>query len=159
MNSPRIYIYLLTLLFICVNTDWASQVNHQWITKPLSIPARSVRDRWVNIRSTFNHNLRKVRRTQQNASSPDEVYVPCWTLWKPLQFLRDDVKIELEVDLHFCILASEYNLICSGNHHSQSIASQDTHLESASWDALSCQSIWGFQVRSLNFTGTHTHLN
>ncbi|KOB66039.1 Uncharacterized protein OBRU01_19011 [Operophtera brumata] len=36
--------------------------------------ARSVRDRWVNIRSTFNHNLRKVKRTELAASSHMEAY-------------------------------------------------------------------------------------
>ncbi|XP_038218877.1 uncharacterized protein LOC119837381 [Zerene cesonia] len=54
--------------------------------------ARSVRDRWVNIRSTFNHNLRKVLKSKVCAKSPDEVYTPCWPLWKPLQFLRDATK-------------------------------------------------------------------
>ncbi|XP_072945399.1 uncharacterized protein [Epargyreus clarus] len=53
------------------------------------ITARSVRDRWVNIRSTFNHNLRRVDRSKQTACSPADVFVPCWPLWKPLQFLRD----------------------------------------------------------------------
>lgn len=51
--------------------------------------ARSVRDRWVNIRSTFNHNLRKVDKSRETAQSVSEVYVPCWPLWKPLQFLRE----------------------------------------------------------------------
>lgn len=55
--------------------------------------ARSVRDRWVNIRSTFSHNLRKVDRSRMTASSPEEVYVPCWPLWKPMQFLRDSSKM------------------------------------------------------------------
>lgn len=49
--------------------------------------ARSVRDRWVNIRSTFNHNVHKVLRSKLTAKTPSEVYVPCWPLWKPLQFL------------------------------------------------------------------------
>lgn len=56
--------------------------------------ARSVRDRWVNIRSTFNHNLRRVERSKLKAKSVDEVYVPCWPLWKPLQFLREVYKKE-----------------------------------------------------------------
>lgn len=56
--------------------------------------ARSVRDRWVNIRSTFNHNLRRVDKSKETATSPTEVYVPCWPLWKPLQFLRDVPKKE-----------------------------------------------------------------
>ncbi|KAG6448522.1 uncharacterized protein LOC115442427 [Manduca sexta] len=51
--------------------------------------ARSVRDRWVNIRSTFNHNVRRVDKSKETAASPADVYVPCWPLWKPLQFLRD----------------------------------------------------------------------
>nr|XP_026496117.1 uncharacterized protein LOC113400681 [Vanessa tameamea] len=51
--------------------------------------ARSVRDRWVNIRSTFNHNLRRVDKSRETAQSASEVYVPCWPLWKPLQFLRE----------------------------------------------------------------------
>ncbi|XP_028174982.1 uncharacterized protein LOC114363458 [Ostrinia furnacalis] len=51
--------------------------------------ARSVRDRWVNIRSTFNHNLRRVERSKETAQTLDQVYVPCWPLWKPLQFLRE----------------------------------------------------------------------
>ncbi|XP_023950246.2 uncharacterized protein LOC112054626 [Bicyclus anynana] len=51
--------------------------------------ARSVRDRWVNIRSTFNHNLRRVDKSKEIAQSSADVYVPCWPLWKPLQFLRD----------------------------------------------------------------------
>ncbi|XP_068623164.1 uncharacterized protein [Battus philenor] len=51
--------------------------------------ARTVRDRWVNIRSTFNHNLRRVDKSKETATSPEEVYVPCWPLWKPLQFLRE----------------------------------------------------------------------
>ncbi|XP_045453656.1 uncharacterized protein LOC123662935 [Melitaea cinxia] len=51
--------------------------------------ARSVRDRWVNIRSTFNHNLRRVDKSRETAQSISEVYVPCWPLWKPLQFLRE----------------------------------------------------------------------
>lgn len=51
--------------------------------------ARSVRDRWVNIRSTFNHNLRRVDKSRETAQSVSEVYVPCWPLWKPLQFLRE----------------------------------------------------------------------
>ncbi|XP_061380903.1 uncharacterized protein LOC133319684 [Danaus plexippus] len=50
--------------------------------------ARSVRDRWVNIRSTFNHNLRRVDKSKETARSQSEVYVPCWPLWKPLQFLQ-----------------------------------------------------------------------
>ncbi|KPI98267.1 hypothetical protein RR46_09483 [Papilio xuthus] len=56
--------------------------------------ARSVRDRWVNIRSTFNHNLRRVDKSKETARSSAEVYVPCWPLWKPLQFLRDTSKME-----------------------------------------------------------------
>ncbi|XP_013141376.1 PREDICTED: uncharacterized protein LOC106105545 [Papilio polytes] len=56
--------------------------------------ARSVRDRWVNIRSTFNHNLRRVDKSKETATSPAEVYVPCWPLWKPLQFLREVPKRE-----------------------------------------------------------------
>ncbi|CAF4763221.1 unnamed protein product [Pieris macdunnoughi] len=56
--------------------------------------ARSVRDRWVNIRSTFNHNLRKVLKSQETAKCPEEVYTPCWPLWKPLQFLKDPSKSE-----------------------------------------------------------------
>ncbi|RVE51185.1 hypothetical protein evm_004150 [Chilo suppressalis] len=51
--------------------------------------ARSVRDRWVNIRSTFNHNLRRVDKSKEMANTPADVYVPCWPLWKPLQFLKD----------------------------------------------------------------------
>ncbi|KAI5638974.1 alcohol dehydrogenase transcription factor myb/SANT-like domain-containing protein [Phthorimaea operculella] len=50
--------------------------------------ARSIRDRWVNIRSTFNHNLRRVERSRQTATNSNELYIPCWPLWKPLQFLR-----------------------------------------------------------------------
>ncbi|XP_013197958.2 uncharacterized protein LOC106140861 [Amyelois transitella] len=51
--------------------------------------ARSVRDRWVNIRSTFHHNLRRVEKSKITARSQADVYVPSWPLWKPLQFLRD----------------------------------------------------------------------
>ncbi|KAL4715346.1 hypothetical protein ACJJTC_015117 [Scirpophaga incertulas] len=51
--------------------------------------AKSVRDRWVNIRSTFNHNLRRVVNSKKVAQRPADIYVPCWPLWKPLQFLRD----------------------------------------------------------------------
>ncbi|XP_053616185.1 uncharacterized protein LOC128678591 [Plodia interpunctella] len=51
--------------------------------------ARSVRDRWVNIRSTFHHNLRRVEKSKKTARSPAEVYVPSWPLWQPLQFLRE----------------------------------------------------------------------
>ncbi|XP_063537919.1 uncharacterized protein LOC134747245 [Cydia strobilella] len=51
--------------------------------------ARSVRDRWVNIRSTYNHNVRRIERSRETAKSLEEVYVPCWPLWKPLQFLRE----------------------------------------------------------------------
>ncbi|XP_073954412.1 uncharacterized protein [Choristoneura fumiferana] len=54
--------------------------------------ARSVRDRWVNIRSTFNHNVRRVDRSRETAKCPSDIYVPCWPLWKPLQFLRDASK-------------------------------------------------------------------
>ncbi|CAB3232789.1 unnamed protein product [Arctia plantaginis] len=54
--------------------------------------ARSVRDRWVNIRSTFNHNLRRVDKSKETAKSPADIYVPCWPLWKPLQFLRETSK-------------------------------------------------------------------
>ncbi|XP_045778547.1 uncharacterized protein LOC123876361 [Maniola jurtina] len=54
--------------------------------------ARSVRDRWVNIRSTFNHNLRRVDKSKETAQSASDVFVPCWPLWKPLQFLRDSSK-------------------------------------------------------------------
>ncbi|XP_049878511.1 uncharacterized protein LOC126375566 [Pectinophora gossypiella] len=50
--------------------------------------ARSVRDRWVNIRSTYNHNLRRVNKSRETARTQADVYVPCWPLWKPLQFLR-----------------------------------------------------------------------
>lgn len=69
--------------------------------------ARSVRDRWVNIRSTFNHNLRRVEKSKETAQTQNQVYVPCWPLWKPLQFLRevsrsDDVRYEA------CII---YNLV------------------------------------------------
>ncbi|KAL0830081.1 hypothetical protein ABMA28_003538 [Loxostege sticticalis] len=61
--------------------------------------ARSVRDRWVNIRSTFNHNLRRVEKSKETAQTQNQIYVPCWPLWKPLQFLRevsrsDDVRYE-----------------------------------------------------------------
>ncbi|KAJ8728579.1 hypothetical protein PYW07_006275 [Mythimna separata] len=56
--------------------------------------ARSVRDRWVNIRSTFNHNHRRVERSKLKANSPADIYVPCWPLWKPLQFLKDVCKKE-----------------------------------------------------------------
>ncbi|XP_059062386.1 uncharacterized protein LOC131855158 [Achroia grisella] len=51
--------------------------------------ARSVRDRWVNIRSTFNHNLRRVDKSRETAQNVADIYVPCWPLWKPLQFLRE----------------------------------------------------------------------
>ncbi|XP_075981910.1 uncharacterized protein LOC142980427 [Anticarsia gemmatalis] len=56
--------------------------------------ARSVRDRWVNIRSTFNHNLRKVDKSKETAKCPQDIYTPCWPLWKPLQFLRHVPKKE-----------------------------------------------------------------
>ncbi|XP_062527978.1 uncharacterized protein LOC101744637 [Bombyx mori] len=56
--------------------------------------ARSVRDRWVNIRSTFNHNLRRVEKSMKVAKSSAEIYVPCWPLWKPLQFLKEISKKE-----------------------------------------------------------------
>ncbi|CAK1542483.1 unnamed protein product [Leptosia nina] len=59
--------------------------------------ARSVRDRWANIRSTFNHNLRKVLKSEKMAKNQDEVYTPCWPLWKALQFLRDPTKSEESV--------------------------------------------------------------
>lgn len=58
------------------------------------VTARSVRDRWVNIRSTFNHNLRRVDKSKETAKSPAEVHEPCWPLWKPLQFLREKPKKE-----------------------------------------------------------------
>ncbi|CAH2268485.1 uncharacterized protein LOC120625143 [Pararge aegeria] len=54
--------------------------------------ARSVRDRWVNIRSTFNHNLRRVDKSKEMAQSSSDIFVPCWPLWKPLQFLREATK-------------------------------------------------------------------
>ncbi|XP_041970098.1 uncharacterized protein LOC121726687 [Aricia agestis] len=70
--------------------------------------ARSVRDRWVNIRNTFNHNLRKVDRTTEAAKTPEDIYVPCWPLWKPLQFLREVYKkdtdpnsIPVQPELHY----------------------------------------------------------
>ncbi|PZC80766.1 hypothetical protein B5X24_HaOG213990 [Helicoverpa armigera] len=56
--------------------------------------ARSVRDRWVNIRSTFNHNHRRVERSKLKANTAADIYVPCWPLWKPLQFLKDVCKRE-----------------------------------------------------------------
>lgn len=54
--------------------------------------ARSVRDRWVNIRSTFNHNVRRVEKSKESAKGPADIFVPCWPLWKPLQFLKDITK-------------------------------------------------------------------
>ncbi|CAH2088351.1 unnamed protein product [Euphydryas editha] len=60
--------------------------------------ARSVRDRWVNIRSTFNHNLRRVDKSRETAQSVSEVYVPCWPLWKPLQFLRESTMKDVNYD-------------------------------------------------------------
>ncbi|XP_050682920.1 uncharacterized protein LOC126978188 [Leptidea sinapis] len=62
--------------------------------------ARSVRDRWVNIRSTFNYNLRKVLKSKETAKTPEEVYVPCWRLWKPLQFLRDSNKSDNQYEMY-----------------------------------------------------------
>ncbi|XP_035443370.2 uncharacterized protein LOC118271391 [Spodoptera frugiperda] len=56
--------------------------------------ARSVRERWVNIRSTFNHNHRRVERSKLKAKTASDIYVPCWPLWKPLQFLKDVCKKE-----------------------------------------------------------------
>lgn len=56
--------------------------------------ARSVRDRWVNIRNTFNYNLRKVDRSKKSAKAASDVYIPSWPLWKPLQFLREASKKE-----------------------------------------------------------------
>ncbi|XP_011554515.3 uncharacterized protein LOC105385781 [Plutella xylostella] len=50
--------------------------------------ARTVRDRWVNIRSTFNHYLRKVEKSKTQDQS-GVGYTPCWPLWRPLQFLRE----------------------------------------------------------------------
>ncbi|CAK1588961.1 unnamed protein product [Parnassius mnemosyne] len=72
--------------------------------------ARSVRDRWVNIRSTFNHNLRRVDKSKEVARSPAEVYIPCWPLWKPLQFLREVSRKEDQSNYEgYPLLQSEIN--------------------------------------------------
>lgn len=79
-----------------------------------SFIARSVRDRWVNIRNTFNYNLRKVDRSKENAKSADDIYIPSWPLWKPLQFLRVALK---EEDTHlevFKFYSDEFIAIRSG---------------------------------------------
>ncbi|KAJ0172506.1 hypothetical protein K1T71_011645 [Dendrolimus kikuchii] len=56
--------------------------------------ARSVRDRWVNIRNTFNYNLRKLEKSKENAKSTADIYTPSWPLWRPLQFLREAARKE-----------------------------------------------------------------
>ncbi|GBP70305.1 hypothetical protein EVAR_52324_1 [Eumeta japonica] len=64
-------------------------LHHLKLLRMIHKQARLVRDRWVNIRSTFNHNVRRVIKSKLTAKSSNEIYVPCWPLWKPLQFLKD----------------------------------------------------------------------
>ncbi|CAG9782439.1 unnamed protein product [Diatraea saccharalis] len=71
--------------------------------------ARSVRDRWVNIRSTFNHNLRRVDKSKEMARTPADMYVPCWPLWKPLQFLREVPRKEETVNYDGFPVHTEYH--------------------------------------------------
>lgn len=70
------------------SSDSAGSNNFIFLKTLLFISARTVRDRWVNIRSTFNHYLRKVEKSKAQDQS-GVGYTPCWPLWRPLQFLRE----------------------------------------------------------------------
>lgn len=86
------------------------------------ITARSVRDRWVNIRSTFNHNCRKIEHSKQTAKTEAEIYVPTWPLWNACQFLHDvkktgssttpDIKVDLDIESSQMYLGDSSNLEC-----------------------------------------------
>lgn len=102
--------FIAPILYAQVYTLHTTYINNLIC---IIIPARSVRDRWVNIRSTFNHNLRRVDKSKETATSTAEVYVPCWPLWKPLQFLRSVTHKEdgHEVNMNFLHVVISVNCI------------------------------------------------
>ncbi|XP_064457247.1 uncharacterized protein LOC135368101 isoform X2 [Ornithodoros turicata] len=58
------------------------------IADKLDPKCTAVKNRWANLRSQFQRELRKIRESLQSANNPSELYVPKWGHFQRLQFLR-----------------------------------------------------------------------
>ncbi|KAJ8952242.1 hypothetical protein NQ314_007574 [Rhamnusium bicolor] len=62
------------------------------IAAELEVSKKAVKDKWKNLRDQYRSQLSKISVPRSGDSASDSSYEPSWSYYKPLHFLKDQMK-------------------------------------------------------------------